>query len=93
MDRQRLSTCTVCIIILYCLHIILYVNNNNYDDDDDDDEQHRAKRAREEARIQWNEVKKLRVVTEILAERMDRLERAERERQESTEKAEWIGKD
>ena len=33
----------------------------------------------EELKTQWNEVKKLRVVTEILAERVERLERAERE--------------
>ena len=43
--------------------------------------------AESEARMLWNEVKKLRMMTEILAERMNRLEREERERHESTEKA------
>ena len=43
--------------------------------------------AESEARILWNEVKKLRMMTEILAERMNRLEREERERHDSTEKA------
>ena len=42
--------------------------------------------AESEARMLWNEVKKLRMMTEILAERMNRLEREERERHESTER-------
>ena len=42
--------------------------------------------AESEARILWNEVKKLRMMTEILAERMNRLEWEERERHDSTER-------